>query len=376
MASSPPTPARLRDVFDSTDPLTVGLEEEAMLLDRETLDLLPRAADVLARTDGDERFTAEMPAAQLEVLTPPARDVPTAIAALAAGRRDLAAAAAPVGRLAAAAVHPFADPLGVLNPHPRYAELTSEYGLVARMQLVGSLQVHVAVGGAERSLAVYNGLRAHLPDIAALAAAAPMLAGRDTGLASVRPKIGELLPRQGVPPALASWEEVAEALRWGAAAGTTPDPGRWWWELRPHPRLGTLEVRVPDAQARLADAAAVAAVVHALTAWLAARHDAGDRLPTVATWRIEENRWSACRDGVEGTMADLETGERRPTRERLHALLDDIALQAAQLGCAAELDAARALVDENGAMRQRAAFERGGPRAVAEWLADSYEAAP
>src|SRR5213075_2861884 len=134
------------------------------------------------------------------------------------------------------------------------------------------LQVHVAPGDAERTLAVYNALRGHLPELAALAANAPFHAGRDTGFASVRPLIGGLLPRQGVPPAIPSWEAFAETLRWGRVAGAVPEPRRWWWELRPHLAFGTLELRVPDAQTTVADAAAVAAFVHALVARLGERH--------------------------------------------------------------------------------------------------------
>jgi carboxylate-amine ligase len=367
-----PTAERLRATFDAAAPSTIGLEEELMLLDGETLDLLPRARELVDRTDGDARFKVELPAAHLEIVTPPLADVPAAVAALGAGRRDLAAAAADLGRLATAGVHPFTDPLGVLHDEPLYRLTLTEYGLLARAQLVCALQVHVAVGGADRTLAVYNALRAHLPELAALAAGGPFLGGRDTGLASVRPKLCELLPRQGVPPAIRSWEAYADALRWGAAAGAMPDGARWWWELRPHPAYGTLELRVPDAQPRLADAAAVAAVAHALVAHLTARHDAGDlRAAPVASWRIAENRWSACRDGVEGTMADLVTGERSPTRERLHALLDAVAGEAERLGCAAELAAARALVDVNAAMRLRAA---GDARTATAWLVDAYAA--
>ena len=367
--SRPPTAAQLRAAFDSPAPLTIGLEEELMLLHPETLDLLPRALEVLERTTGDPRFKPEMPAAQLEIVTPPSARVPDAIAALSAGRRDLAAAAAPLGRLAAAGVHPFAAAEGELNRGERYDLTAGEYGRIARRQLVCALQVHVAVGGAERTLAVYNALRAYLPELAALAANAPFYEGADTGLASVRPKLSELLPRQGVPPAFESWDAFAEALRWGAAAGPVPEPRRWWWELRPHPTHGTLEVRVPDSQARIGDAEAVAATVLALTAWLAARHDAGDLGPPVATWRIEENRWSACRDGVEGTLADLDTGERTPTRDRLLGLLDAVSEAGAELGCGPGLALARELAERNGAMRQRAA---GDPRRAATWLADAY----
>jgi carboxylate-amine ligase len=369
----PPSAAELRAAFDAPDPLTVGLEEEAMLLHPETLDLLPAAAQVLARTGGDPRFKPELPAAQLEVVTPPARTVPEAIAALAAGRRDIAVAAEGIARPAAAAVHPFADPLAQLTAGPRYDALLAEYGDVARSQLVGALQVHVAVGGAERTLAVYNALRGHLPELAALAASAPFHAGRDTGLASIRPKIGERLPRQGMPPALPSWEAFAGALRWGAAAGAVPEPGRWWWELRPHVRYGTLELRVPDAQATLRAAAGVAAVGHALVAWLAERHEAGEVLGSPDGWRIEENRWSACRHGVEGSLADLVTGARRPTREVLAERLEQLMPVASRIGCAAELEGARDLIAVNGALQaRRAAAEGGGAHAVAAWLAGAY----
>jgi glutamate---cysteine ligase / carboxylate-amine ligase len=366
-----PTAADLRAAFDAPAPLTIGLEEELMLLDPETLDLLPRAADVVEPA-GDPRFKLEMPAAQLELSLPPARSVPEAMAALATARRDLAAAAAPVGRLAAAGVHPFAAPLGVLNPGERYAATEAEYGDAARRQLVCALQVHVAVGGADRSLAVYNGLRAWLPLLAALAANAPFHEGRDTGMASIRPQIAELLPRQGIPPALASWESFAAALAWGAASGAVPDARRWWWELRPHPAFGTLELRVPDAQTTIEDAGAVAALAHALVGWLAARHDAREPLETAEEWRLEENRWSAARWGMDAALADLSTGERVPARERLSALLAELAPVAEQLGCAAELAGVERLAARGGAVRQREVATAGGVRAVVAWLADAY----
>jgi carboxylate-amine ligase len=371
--SSPslPTAAALRAAFERPGPPTVGLEEELMVLDPATLDLVPRAAEVLGALDGDPRFKLELPAAQLEIVTPPAPDVATAAAVLAGARRALSAALPARARFAAAGVHPFAAPEGALNEGGRYDAIAAEYGPVARRQLVFGLHVHVAVGSADRALAVHDALRSHLPELAALAANGPYHGGRDSGLASVRPKISETLPRQGVPPAVGSWEGLAAALRWGTRAGalTGPAPAGWWWELRLHPIHGTVELRVPDAQATVADTAAVAAVAHALVVSLADRHEAGEVLPVHPAWRIEENRWSACRHGVKGTLTDLDTGEREPTRDRLERLLDDLAPTAARLGCATELEAARGLLRANGAERQRAA---GGPRAAAAWLAERF----
>ena len=270
-------------------------------------------------------------------------------------------------RVAAAGLHPFAAVEGPLNRGDRYDLTVAEHGRLARRQLVFAFQVHVAVRGAGRALAVYNALRSFLPELAALAANAPFHGGRDTGLASGRPPVSGLLPRQGIPPALASWAEYAAALRW------VGDPARWWWELRPHPVHGTLELRVPDTQATVADAAAITAVGQALAVWLAERHDAGEALPVHEAWRIEENRWRACRYGVEGELRDLRTGEPIPARRRLHALLDELEPVAERLDCAAELAEARRLVEVNGAMALRAAA--GDPpdlRRATEWLVDRF----
>jgi glutamate---cysteine ligase / carboxylate-amine ligase len=362
--SGVPTAANARFSFDTHAPMTLGLEEELMLLDPETLDLTPRAAEVLERVDGDPRFKSELPAAQLEIVLPPAATVAEAAAGLRAARADLASAARGIGVLAGAGAHPFAAVEGALSGGERYEALAREYGPIARRQLVFGLHVHVAVRPAGRALATYNALRGHLPVIAALAANAPFHGGEDTGLASVRPKISEQLPRQGIPPPLDSFEELEEALRWAGI-----DHAQWWWEARLHPAFGTVEVRVPDTQTTVRETAALAAVVHALVAWLAD----GNARAVSPTWRIAENRWSACRHGLDGTLADLDTGERQPTRAVLAALLDDLAPTAARLGCAGELGDVHAQVEANGAIRQRGvAAGRAGLYGLTGWLVDSF----
>lgn len=361
----------LRTRFEHSRPMTVGFEEELMLLDPESLDLIPDAAAALAAVAGDERFKLELPASQLEIVTTPCANVGEAASQLGDARTALAGALEGSYRLAGAGVHPFAAGLGVLNSSPRYDQTAREYGEVARLQLVSGLHVHVGVGGADRALSVFNALRSHLPEIAALAANAPFYGGRDSGLASVRPKLCELLPRQGVPPAMGSWEALAAAFAWGAAAERF-EARQWWWEARLHPVHGTIEIRVPDTQVTVTDTAAVGAVVHSLVHSLCARHDAGEALPVVETWRIEENRWSACRYGAGGRLADLRTGESRPTADHLEALLNDLEPSAQALGCSTELGDARSLLAGPGAARQREVAERSGMRGLAEWLADSF----
>ena len=350
------TTDELRARFDHPDELGIGIEEELFLLDGETLDLLPRAREVIERVDGDPRFKLELPAAQLEIVTPPCPDVASAVESLRAARRDLAAAAAPIGRLMTAGAHPTAAELGVLTDDPRYQRTLDEYGERARRQLVSGLHLHVSLGGADRTLAVYNAFRSYLPELAALAANAPFHGGRDTGLASIRPTIAVYLQRQGVPPIIPSWEWFASALQWGQASDTVPDARRWWFELRLHTTYGTLELRAPDAQSSVEAVHGVAAFAYDLMHALAARFDAGEELPVHDSWRIDENRWAAMRDGVEGTLADLETGARVPTRELLASRLD------------VHHPTTEALIRANGAIRTRSM----GVDGAAAYLADQW----
>jgi carboxylate-amine ligase len=151
------------------------------------------------------------------------------------------------------------------------------------------------------------------------------------------------------------------------------DRSQWWWEARLHPLLGTVETRVLDAQTMVAETAAIAAVVHSLITSLAERHDAGEALPVAPSWRIAENRWSACRHGLDGTMADPATGEQQPTRVWAARLLDDLDDPAQRAGCAQELRAARRALPANGAVRQRAAAaERGSLAGLTAWLAERF----
>lgn len=356
--------AAVRARFDAPEPGTVGLEEEVLLVDRSTWMPAP-LAHVLVADAADASVKLELPACQIELVTRPHSTAADAIGEL-AGARHAAARACPEDvELVAAAVHPLAQGPSAVAATERGRSLEAEYREVARRQLVGALQVHVAVGDSDATLAVYNALRGHLPEIAALAAAAPFHEGRDSGLASVRPLTSSLLPRQGVPPVIASWEAHAEELRWGAATGWMADPGRWWWELRPHVGHGTLEARVPDVQPTLEAAGAVAAFVQALVAHLSGRHRDGETLDAPITWRIAENRWSALRDGVHGHLADLTTGELVPTRKRLHQLID-----AVEPASAGGLCSTRALVERSTADQLR----RVGIEGALPWLAEAFGA--
>jgi len=368
---SPPSAASLRAAFEAAEAYTVGLEDEVMLLDPDTFELVPRATRALERMDGDNRFKLELPASQLEITTPVTQRAGEAARMLLEARVELVQRCNGIARLAAAAVHPSSSGVGELNRIAQYRQTLEQYPKIARRELVCAFQVHVALGDAGRALAVYNAARCYLPLLAALAANGPFYEGQDTGLASIRPKLCELLPRQGIPPRIESWEQFAEDLRWGEVSGAF-HPGAWWWELRPHRRYGTLEFRVPDAQTTVTAAAALTAVIQALVAWLGERHDAGGPLPDAPDWRIAQNRWSACRDGPRGAMADLATGRPRPTEQLLGELLEELSPAAAGLASSSELGWAHSLVAHGGAAAQRQAAAEVGIGGLARWLGERF----
>ena len=370
----PVTIERCRAVFDEAPPFTLGLEEELMLVEPGSLALAPVNDDVVALFAGESPYRKELRAAQLEVVTPVCSTAAEACAALAAARERLVETLDGGVRLLAAGTHPTSTEWGAVSADERYQMLADEYEWATRRSVLCGLHVHVAVGGAERTLAVHDALRSYLPEIGALAANSPFAEGRDTGVCSIRAKLNEAFPRSGVPPAFGTWEAYVAFLDWARAGGLFPDSSHLWWDLRLHPTYGTVEIRVSDAQTRAGDNGAVAAVVQALVAWLALRHDAGEELRVDDYFRIRENSWRALRHGVNGWLVDLETGKRQPTRERIGMLLERLESVGREIGTDEQIREARALLAGNGADRQRYVAERAGLDGLLRWLVGETEA--
>jgi carboxylate-amine ligase len=365
-----------RRVFEEVDGGTVGAEEELMLLEPSTLNLEPASERVLAKVGTDTCYRSELRASQIEIVTSVCTSASQICEELGQARRRLIAATEGMVRILAAGTHPISTDWGEVTAAERYRLLEDEYTWAARRSMVCGLHVHVAVGGAARSLAVFNSLRSFLPEIAALAANSPFFEGEDTGLCSIRPKLSEALPRTGVPPAFHSWEEYAAFVDWGRQGGLFPDGTFLWYDIRPHPVQGTLELRAADSQTRVEDAAALAALVQCLAGWLGERSESGERLPVHHAHRIAENSWRALRYGVNGFLVDLDSGRREPARERIARLLDGLAEQARLLRCEDELAGVRVLLAGNGADRQRYVAEREGVAGLLRWLADETEPDP
>jgi glutamate---cysteine ligase / carboxylate-amine ligase len=359
--------------FERNSSFTIGVEEELMLVDPITYDLAPAIDDVLPLLGGDARFSKELRAAQIEIVTPVCQTAADACRELATARRHLIARLADRFRVLASGTHPFSTRHGEITEAERYRQIADEYVWAATRSLVCGLHVHVAVAGADRALAVYNALRGYLPELAALGANSAFAEGADTGMASIRPKFNEIYPRSGIPPSFQTWEELVRFVDWGRSGGLFPDPSHFWWEMRPHPVHGTVEIRVSDTQTRIEDATAIVALIQALVARLADRFDAGEQLPVHETHWIAENAWRAHRHGVGGWLVDLDSGKRVQTRERLAQVIDQVEPYAARFDAVEQLRPARTLLAGNGSDRQRYVHAREGVDGLVRWLVDDTE---
>ncbi len=343
-------------------PWTVGIEEEVMLLEPRAWGLDSRSDEVLAALPEDMqgRTAAETHGSALELATAPHADIAGATAELCELRSGLAAVLEPLGlRAAVAGTHPFTlwEDIEV-SPGARYQFLYSSLRELARREPTFGLHVHVAVPDPEQAVRAYNRMRAHLPILLALSGNSPFWQGRDTGLASMRTPLFQAFPRVGIPRMFRSYAEYVESIDLLLRCDAFPEPTFLWWDVRLQPRFGTLEVRVMDAQTRVADTAAIAALVQCLVRLEALEGHAGHGLVTRPEV-LEENRFIAARDGMEARFVDPQGECRRPAREWLGELLDACAPHAAELGCSAELESVRVLSTANGATRQRSGAGRG-----------------
>ncbi len=347
--------------FASSTPFTVGLEEELLLVDRDTYELAPVAAEVLAGLDAGESAGHEAYAAEIELRSSVTADVAAAVSELA----SLRARAAAVGTtLIGAGVHPsgaFGD--APLVDGERYRVVDGEMRGLIRRTPECALHVHVGMPGFETAIQVFNALRSYLPLLQGLAANSPWWFGVDSGLASARGALVREYPGRGIPRALRDAEDWVQLVEAVTAAGELRDYTFLWWDIRLHPRLGTVEVRELDAQSSLDDAAALAALIRAL-----ALEAAESSAPVEPSETLAWSAFRAMRDGVDAQV--LADGRQRPLRDVARETVERIRPLARELGDEAELDGVEGILRTGGgAGRRRRAFEVGGLRRQLEELA-------
>ena len=339
-----------------------------MLVDPANGRLAPRIDDVLLHVVGDRRFRAELRAAQIELVSDPYLSAADVGRELATARVELAGRVGDSIALLACGTHPTACAPGRLTHGERYRAIAQDNPWARAHLLTCGLHVHVALVDGDRALAVYNALRSFLPLLGALAANSPFWGRRHTGIASTRLQLNRALVRCGVPPAFESWDAYAELVEWGFASGTMPDPSYHWWDVRLHPSLGTVEVRVCDTQTEIPETVALVALVQTLTAWLAERYDAGERLPVHDGERIAESLWLGLRTASPGELADLDTGTRQPVLEELARLVEALEPTARQLGTGDLLATLPRLAATRGAAREEAVAGTHGLDGLVGWM--------
>jgi carboxylate-amine ligase len=341
--------------FGRQPAFSLGIEEELLLVSAPPDHaLVPDSARVLAGV-APPRGSAEHDtyAACVELATPIVRTAPDGVAVLAALRQEVVRAG---GRPIGCGIHPtaaFGD-----TPHvdrPRYRRIVASMrGLISRTPTC-ALHVHVGLPDPETAIRTVNGLRRHLPLLQGLAANSPFWHGLDSGLATARSALFRGYPRAEIPRAFADWGDYERAVAEVTDAGDAPDYTFLWWDVRPHPRLGTVEVRAMDSQSSLATVAGLAALVHAL-ARLEAEAPAG-AVPSREV--LSESSFLAARDGLDAVL--LHDGHRQRLRELARDTLDQVRPYARELGGEDALEEVeRVLREGNGADRQRRAHRAGG----------------
>jgi glutamate---cysteine ligase / carboxylate-amine ligase len=340
---------------------TVGIEEELMIIDPSTLDLVSGIDAILAQPQppsGD--IKPEFLECVLEIATVACPDVSTVASELVALRGHARERAHARGfEIGAAGTHAFArwEDQRVVSDD-RYRGLIRSLGFVARQELVFGMHVHVGMADAEEAIYVANALRPHIPLLIALSANSPLWRGSPTGLMSSRVPIFRAFPRVGLPPRFEDWADFERRVEMLSASGAIDDYTFLWYDVRPHPRLGTIEVRAMDSQTRVEHTIAITALIVSLVKLLTERSRDGVPAPDPPWELLDENRWLAARHGLDAELIDPENAARVGVREFAESLIAEVAPHASELHCGAELEGVRDLLRAgNGALRQQMVYE-------------------
>ncbi len=369
--------------FNASERCSLGIEVELEIVDRGTRQLVSAATDILAEL-GDAHPEGEHPKVKhelfectAEIITGICTTVAEARDDLAATVKELATRTEPRGlALMCSGSHPFSDwHEQVISPNERYHVLVDEMQWVAQRLQIFGVHFHVGVRSAEKAIAIANALNAYIPHFLALSASSPYWAGRDTGMASSRSTVFEGLPTAGLPYQLAGWDEFEEFMGTLVAAQAITSIREVWWDIRPHPDFGTIELRICDGIPTLREVSALAAMAQSLVEWLDTHIDRGYALPVPRGWVVRQNKWRAARHGLEAEIIADEQGRLVPLRAAIEETVEELTPVATRLGCADELRLnLETLLHGASYERQRRVVAEGGSLAdVVDSLVTEFE---
>jgi glutamate---cysteine ligase / carboxylate-amine ligase len=364
-----PRLAGVKIPFHASERASLGVEWELQLVDPETRELTAGANEILAEIapegqDEHPKAKHELLQSTVEIITGICTTVAEAKADLAGTLAEVAAAADRHGlALMCAGSHPFTRwDSQQISPKERYLVLVERMQWLARRLQIFGVHVHVGVRSPDKAIPIVNALTQYLPHFLALSASSPFWSGCDTGLASARTKVFEGMPTGGLPHQLADWAEFEEYMDTLIRAGAIESVREVWWDIRPHPDFGTVELRVCDGLPTLTEIGAVAALAQCLVEQFDREIDRGYTLPTPAEWVVRENKWRAVRYGLDAEIVVDEQGTVRSVRTAIAELAEELAPTARRLGCEAELADVRRILEVGASyQRQRAvAAAHGG----------------
>lgn len=373
----------------STEPaFSLGIEEEYLLVDRDSLDLSPAPEALMERCAAalEGQFSPEFLECQVEIGTKVCRDIGEA-------REDLKRLRATVAQEAAAfnlapiaaSCHPFSDWRDQQHTRKqRYDSLRDDLAGVVRRLLICGNHVHIGIDDRDRRVDLINQLKYFLPHLLALSCSSPFWQGEDTGLSCYRLTVFDNLPRTGLPPRLEAWGEFERSVSALVELDLIEDATKIWWDLRPSHKFPTIESRICDVSPRMETALTLAALTQSLTRMLWRLSQKNQRWRIYDNFLISENRWRAQRYGIDEGLIDFGANTIQPFSDSIDDILDLIAEDAGILGCTREVEHARTILrDGNSANRQRAvhrgAVEAGQSRedalrAVVRHLIEEYHA--
>jgi carboxylate-amine ligase len=370
--------------FVSSERASLGVEMELEIIDPATRELVSGGSEILTEM-GESHGDAGHPKAKAELLQSTIEIITGICQTAGEARRDLAQTLEEVTAqtqrrglvLMCSGTHPFTDPATqVITDNARYARLVDEMQWPARQMQIFGIHVHVGVRSAEKAIAIVNALSFYIPHFLALSASSPYWMGHDTGLASVRSKVFEGLPTAGPPWQLGGWAQFESFMDTLIAARTIASIREVWWDIRPHPGFGTVELRICDGVPTLREVATIAALSQCLVQRFDTLIDRGYTLPMPRAWLVRENKWRAARRGIDASIIVDDHGRTVPLREALTELVEELAPVAHRLRCTDELNGVADILERGtSTARQREVVAAGGTlRDVVDSLVEELRA--
>ena len=349
--------------FAHSERSTLGVEWELQLVDRDSLDLRQCAAEVLQAVQPDDHIHGEMMLNTVELVSGARRTVAECLEDIALAFDRLLPVTEPLRvDLSSAGTHPFADPLvQKVTDAERYARLVDRTRLWGHQMLIFGTHVHVGLEDRAKALPILRALLTRTAHLQCLSASSPFWAGLDTGYADNRAMMFQQLPTAGAPHQLETWDELEAYAGDMIHTGVIEDFTEVRWDVRPSPRLGTIEVRACDAATNLTELAGIAALTQCLVESFSRALDRGEELDAMPAWYVDENKWRSARYGMDAILITDSLGNEELVTDTVERMVTELAPVAADLGCEAELEGVRATLEAGASyQRQLAAVRSGG----------------